>query len=201
VERNWVHDEIYCYDVIVVTKTFQFSLQLMVNVQDKGKFQVEDINCHYLNMEQCYIEEVEPWTLRFTRDKNLSHLIAAVAEYNDLSIERGKILRNLQSKKYASMEKCNVNGGGIFVYVYPPWGNDEVLFKFQWCTKFVDKTWRIEHIFSIDPVQADEEFIEDNRDVLRGFCKIGLRKNELEKLWSDLCTAIETLQNTAVEDT
>jgi len=35
------------------------------------------------------------------------------------------------------------------------------------------------------------EFSEENRSLLKEFCKVGLTKNNLVELWERLCTAID----------
>ena len=92
------------------------------------------------------------------------HFISAISDYSEQSHLRVKILRTLEAQEYISMEKCSENGGGILIYLHPRGVNDKVLFKIQWYLKFINRTWRIEHIFSIDPVQAGMKKKKENTE-------------------------------------
>lgn len=44
------------------------------------------------------------------------------------------------------------------------------------------------------------EFAEENRSLLKEFCKVGLTKNNLVELWERLCVAIDAYQTKTISD-
>ncbi|XP_024887150.1 uncharacterized protein LOC112464414 [Temnothorax curvispinosus] len=191
VDRKWLRDDTYMYMAKVITKTRSFNVELTVTFKDQHEFKIEDIMCHFINVHDCHMLEISPWFRKITNMKNFSLLMSALSDYNENDILRSKILRNLELKKYSSVEQCTQEDGGILVHMHSPVNTDKNYVICQWTMKFLDLTWRIEHFFTMKSTDIGMEFSEENCSLLKEFCKIGLTKNNLVELWERLCIAID----------
>ncbi|XP_033223772.1 uncharacterized protein LOC117177287 [Belonocnema kinseyi] len=193
VNKNWLRDNIYEYKATIVTKALRLSFELTVDSKDEETFEIIDVACHFLesDVDTCYFNEIAPWVEMFTKMKNFSYLITAISNYSDQSILRAKILSKLQKKQYVTLENCTEETGGVTIFVHSSRNTDRVHLKFQWATRFLERTWRIEHYFTIVPAIEGSRFIEVNRELLNKFCRKSLGKSELEQLWNELCNAID----------
>ncbi|XP_077275174.1 uncharacterized protein LOC143904395 [Temnothorax americanus] len=191
VDRKWLRDDTYMYMAKVVTKTISFNVDVTVTFKDQNEFKIEDIMCHFVNVHDCHMLEISPWFRKITTMKNFSLLMSALSDYNENDILRSKILRNLELKKYSSVERCTRDDGGILVRMHSPVNTDKTYVMCQWTMKFLDLTWRIEHFFTMRSTDIGMEFSEENRSLLKEFCKFGLTKNTLVELWERLCIAID----------
>ncbi|XP_036139388.1 uncharacterized protein LOC105831095 isoform X3 [Monomorium pharaonis] len=191
VDRKWLHDDIYMYTAKVITKTISFNVELTVACKDLNDFLIEDIVCHFIDVPDCYMLEVSPWFQKITRMKNFSLLMSTFSNYNENNILRSKILRNLELKKYSSIEQCTDEDGGILVHMHSPLDTEKNYVIFYWTMKFLDLMWRIEHFFTVKSTDIGLEFAEENRSLLKEFCKIGLTADNLMELWERLCVAID----------
>ncbi|XP_014473929.1 PREDICTED: uncharacterized protein LOC106744050 [Dinoponera quadriceps] len=201
VNKKWLHDDTYLYTAKVETKAVSFNLELTVNVKDSDDFKIENLMCYFINIEDCYMLEISPWFEKITRTKKFSLLMSALSDYNDYSIFRSKILHSLESQKYARVEQYTKESGGVLIYICPPVDPKKSYLIFHWSMKFLDLTWHIEHFFIVKSTDIGIEFSEENRLLLKKFCKIGLTKNDLVNLWDDLCTSIETYHARSTEYT
>ncbi|XP_071562294.1 uncharacterized protein [Temnothorax nylanderi] len=191
VDRKWLRDDTYMYMAKVITKTISFNVELTVTFKDQNEFKIEDIMCHFINVHDCRMLEISPWFLKITNMKNFSLLMSALSDYNENDILRSKILHNLELKKYSSVEQCTQEDEGILVHMHSPVNTDKNYVICRWTMKFLDLTWRIEHFFTMKSTDIGMEFSEENRSLLKEFCKIGLTKNNLVELWERLCIAID----------
>jgi len=192
VNRKWLRNNVYMYIAEVVTKTVSFNVELTVFFKDLNNFQVENIMCYFIDIHDCYILEISPWFQKVTNMKNFSLLMSAFSDYNENNILRSKILRSLELKKYASTEQYSQENGGILVHMHSPGDTEKSYVIFQWTMKFLELTWRIEHFFTIKSTDLGMGFSEENRSLLKEFCKVGLTKDNLVELWDRLCMVIDT---------
>ncbi|XP_036139381.1 uncharacterized protein LOC105831095 isoform X2 [Monomorium pharaonis] len=162
VDRKWLHDDIYMYTAKVITKTISFNVELTVACKDLNDFLIEDIVCHFIDVPDCYMLEVSPWFQKITRMKNFSLLMSTFSNYNENNILRSKILRNLELKKYSSIEQCTDEDGGILVHMHSPLDTEKNYVIFYWTMKFLDLMWRIEHFFTVKSTDIDGSFRRDS---------------------------------------
>ncbi|XP_011162362.1 uncharacterized protein LOC105197600 isoform X2 [Solenopsis invicta] len=191
VDRKWLNNDIYMYTAKVVTKTISFNMELTVALKNLNDFRIEDIMCHFIDVTNCYILEISPWFQKIARMKNFSLLMSAFSDYNENNVFRAKVLRSLELKKYSSVEQCTGENGGILVYMHSPLDTEKNYIIFNWTMKFLDLTWRIEHFFTVKSTDIGLEFAEENRSLLKEFCKIDLTKDNLMELWEKLCLAVD----------
>ncbi|XP_032690733.1 uncharacterized protein LOC116853679 isoform X2 [Odontomachus brunneus] len=192
VNKKWLHDNIYLYTAKVETKAVSFNLELKVFIKGSDDFKIKNIVCYFINVDDCYILEISPWFKKITRTNNFSLLMSALSDYNDYSIFRSNILYSLESERYTKIEQNTEENGGVLVYVHPPADTRKNYLIFHWSMKFLELTWHIEHFFTVKSTHIGVQFSEENRLLLKEFCKIGLTKDGLVDLWDKLCTAIET---------
>ncbi|XP_034936577.1 uncharacterized protein [Chelonus insularis] len=188
VNKKWLKDHIWLYEMTVVLKVIQFQMFLTINKKNLKENEILDIKCTLSNIEQCYLNELTPWIDTLTKLKNFTHLMSAFSEYNDQNIFRMKILNKLESKKIVTIKESTEEGGGLIAYVHDSHASKKIYVKFNWRLQLNPQTTSIDHIFDIDGI--DNEFVTANEEIFKNFCKRGLKKNELEKLWYDLCVAI-----------
>ncbi|XP_018315361.1 uncharacterized protein [Mycetomoellerius zeteki] len=191
VDRKWLHDDIYVYIAKVITKTISFDIELTVILKNlNDDFKIKNIICYFnKDIHDYYILEISPWFQKITNMKNFSLLMSAFSDYNEKNILRSKILHSLEIQKYANTEQCTQENGGILVYVHSSVDTEKSYVVFQWTIKFLDLTWQIEHFFTVKSTDIGMEFSEENRSLLKEFCKFGLTKNTLVELWEKLCIA------------
>ncbi|XP_011703072.1 PREDICTED: uncharacterized protein LOC105459079 [Wasmannia auropunctata] len=191
VDKKWLRDDVYMYFAKVVTKTISFDVRLTVTFKNLNDFKIKDIMCYFIDVQDCYMLEITSWFQKITKMKNFSLLMSALSDYNENNILRSKILHSLELKKYASTELCTQENGGILVYIHSPIDTEKSYVIFQWTMTFLDLTWQIEHFFTVKSTNTGMEFSEENRSLLKEFCKIGLTKNDLMELWEKLCIAVD----------
>ncbi|XP_012215543.1 uncharacterized protein [Linepithema humile] len=191
VSKDWLHDNIYMYKATVVTRTITFNLELKVDFKNTSNFKIDNIMCYFTDINNCYMLEISPWCQQITNRKNFSVLMSALSGYNENNILRSKILHSLESKRYASIEH-NEDDGGMLVHVHSPVDTKKNYVIFHWMLKFLELTWQIEHYFTVNPTNIGIEFSEQNSSLLKDFCEITFTKNSLIKLWDKLCTAVDT---------
>jgi len=192
IDRKWLRDNVYMYVAKVVTKTITFNVELTVTFEEENDFKIEAIMCSFIDVHNCYTLEISSWFQKIINIKNFSLLMSALSAYNENSILRSKILRTLELKKYSRIERCTEENGGILIYIHSPANTDENYVIFQWTMKFLDLSWRIEHFFTVKSTDIGMEFSEENRSLLKEFCKVGLTKSNLIELWERLYNAIDT---------
>ncbi|XP_029157989.1 uncharacterized protein LOC114930393 [Nylanderia fulva] len=191
VHKRWSQDDTFIYTAKVVTKTISFCLELTVDSMHLDDLKINNIMCHFTDIDNCYLFEIFPWFDKMTKMKNFSLLMSAFSDYNKNHIVRSKIVDNLESKKYATIEENTQENGGILLHMYSPTNTKENYIIFQWTLKFMEPTWRIEHFFTVKSTEIGIKFSEENRTLLKEFCDIGLTKDKLNQLWHRLCSAID----------
>ncbi|XP_011301343.1 uncharacterized protein [Fopius arisanus] len=188
VDKKWLRDNVWHYTSKVIMKVLKFNLDLTVDLKDGVDNEILDITCRFVKVVDCHLQEITPWVTEFTKVKKMTYLMSAFSEYNDQCIVRQKILDKLNQQEFITIEKCGT--GGYTIYIHSPSSATRQYVNFLWTTVLNQKTRTIDHSFVIDAI--DDEFIKGNQDLLEDFCKKGLKKDELESLWGDLCTAVNT---------
>lgn len=191
INKKWLHNNTFIYTVRVITKTFSFNLELTVDFMHMEDFKIENIMCYFTDIDNCYMLEISPWFEKIISTKNFSLLMSALSDYSENNILRSKILDNLESRKYATIQQCTQENGGILVYMHSSINTEENYLIFQWTMKFLELTWHIEHFFIVKPTNIGIKFSEENRTLIREFCEISLTRNKLVELWDKLCIAID----------
>ncbi|CAD1473929.1 unnamed protein product, partial [Heterotrigona itama] len=195
IDKKWLHDNIYKYTTYLVTKTLNFYIDLTVKLEDEKEFEICDITCHFINIDKCYMLEIEPWIQNMTKMKNFSFLTSAISQYNEQSILRNKILEKMVAEKYVSYKQCTDENGGILIDVHSTENKKQVYLVFQWSVLFLERYWRIEHHFIINPEEIGIPFAEENQTLLMKFCEPNLTKENLIDLWNNLCLAIDVYED------
>ncbi|PBC29305.1 hypothetical protein APICC_00167 [Apis cerana cerana] len=195
IDKKWLHDNIYKYTTYLTTKILSFYIELTVKLEDEKEFEIYDITCHFININKCFMLEIEPWVEIITKMKNFSLLTSTISQYNELSIVRKQILDTLESKMYANYENCTDENGGILLYVHSVKNIKQVYLIFQWSILFLERFWGIKHHFTITPTEIGIKFAEENCSLLKKFCKPNIMKKDLIHLWNDLCSAIYLYEN------
>lgn len=203
VEKKWLGNDLYLYTALVETKTIQFYLELTVELKNNSdeEFEVTDITCHFVDQDAYSMAEIQPFVQSITRRKNFSLLMTAVSQYTEYGIVRAKIIRNLETGGYATLQQHPGKKAGLLLHLHPSDKLATVYLKLHWSIAFLETTWHIEHLFSIHPTKHGTRFAEEQKELLVKFCKLGLDKTTLLNLWTELCNALDALQeNRATED-
>ena len=195
VDRKLLQDNLYLYTTNLVTKSFTCLVDLTVQLKGEVEFEIDDINCHFINVDKCYMIEIEPWVQNITRMKNFSLLTSAMSQYNEQNILRTKTICNLKDKKYVTSEQSTEENGGILMHIHSPENERQVYLEFNWSLLFVERTWQVEHFFAIVPTTAGKEFAEENQELLQNFCQKCIAKQKLLDLWQTLCSVIDTYES------
>ncbi|KAL6442300.1 hypothetical protein ACFW04_002509 [Cataglyphis niger] len=190
VYKKWLRNNIFIYSAKVETKTISFNLELTVSM-NSNEFTIDNIMCYFTDIDDCYMLEISPWFEKITSIKNFSLLMSALSDYNENNIFRSKILNSLEKNKYASIEQCTQENGGILLHIHSSANTKENYIIFQWTMKFFELTWHIEHFFTVKPTDIGIKFSEENQTLLKEFCEINLKNNKLVGLWNRLCIAID----------
>ncbi|KAM0724628.1 hypothetical protein ACS0PU_009709 [Formica fusca] len=190
VNKKWLRNNIFIYSAKVITKTISLNLELTV-FMDLDEFKIDNIMCYFTDIDDCYMLEISPWFEKITSIKNFSLLMSALSDYNENNIFRSKILNSLATKKYASIQQCFQEDGGILLHIHSSTNTKENYVIFRWTMKFLEVTWHIEHFFTVKPTDRGIKFSEENRILLKEFCEINLTKDKLVGLWDRLCIAID----------
>ncbi|KAK0167972.1 hypothetical protein PV327_001818 [Microctonus hyperodae] len=189
INKKWIKDSIWLYNVDVSMKSLNFNLDLTVDQKDDNN-EIIDIMCHFNEgIDSSLFQEIYPWVLSTTKDKNFSFLMSAFSEYNEKYILRKKILFKLVNKKFVTIKKCTEEEGGLIIYIHSPKSLEKYYAEYLWKLKMNLITKSIDHCFTIDCL--DQDFVDANQNVIEDFCKRGLKRDQLEKLWNDLCFAID----------
>jgi len=191
INKRWLRDNIFIYTAKVITKTISLNLELTVVFMNLDDIKIDNIMCHFTDIDNCYLFEIFPWFEKIISMKNFSLLMSALSDYNENNILRSKILDSLKSKKYATIQQYTQESGGILLHMHSSTNTEENYIIFQWSLKFMELTWHIEHFFTVESTDIGITFSEKNRTLLKEFCKIGLTKDRLVELWDKLCTAID----------
>ncbi|XP_015109970.1 uncharacterized protein LOC107036492 [Diachasma alloeum] len=191
VDKKWLRDNVWNYTSKVIMKVLKFNLDLTVDLKDGVDNEILDITCRFVKVVDCHLQEITPWVAEFTRAKKMTYLMSAFSEYNDQCIVRQKILDKLNPQKFITVDKCGT--GGYTIHIHSPASSKKQYVNFLWTTEFNPKTRAIDHCFKIDGIEGD--FVQENQELLEDFCKKGLRKEELETLWSELCTAVNAYEH------
>lgn len=93
------------------------------------------------------------------------YFISALSDYNDYNIFRSKVLCSLESEKYAKVEQCTEENGGILVYICPPADTRKPYLIFHWLIKFMELTWHIEHFFTVKSTDTGNKRYQLNRKI------------------------------------
>lgn len=48
--------------------------------QGEVEFEIDNINCHFINIDRCYMLEIQPWVQNITRMKNFSFLTSGILQ-------------------------------------------------------------------------------------------------------------------------
>ena len=195
VDRKLLRDNLYLYTTDLVTKSFACIVELTVQLKGEVEFEINNITCHFIEVDRCYMIEIEPWVQNITRMKNFSLLTSAMSQYNEQNILRMKTVCNLQDKRYVTPEQSTEKNGGILVHVHSPENERRVYLEFEWSLQFVERTWQIEHFFVIDPTTAGMELAKENQDLLQNFCQKCIKKQKLLDLWQTLCSVIDAYES------
>ncbi|XP_076679990.1 uncharacterized protein LOC143375100 isoform X2 [Andrena cerasifolii] len=196
VDRKLLRDNLYQYTTKLVTKSLTCLVELRVQLKGEVEFKIDDITCHFTELDRCYMLEISPWVQNFTRMKNFSFLTSAISQYNEQNILRMKTVCSLEDKKYVTSKQSTEKNGGILVHVHSPENEEQqVYLEFQWSLQFIERTWQIEHFFVIEPTNAGMEFAKENQDLLQNFCQKSIKKPELLDLWQKLCSVIDTYES------
>ncbi|KAK9293705.1 hypothetical protein QLX08_011413 [Tetragonisca angustula] len=195
IDKKWLRDNVYKYTTYLVTKTLNFYVELTVKLEGEKEFEICDIMCHFINVDKCYMLEIEPWVQNMTKMKNFSFLTSAISQYNEQSILRNKILEKMVAEKYVSCKQCTDENGGILVHAHSTEDKKQVYLIFQWSILFLERYWRVQHHFVINPGEIGITFAEENQTLLLKFCEPNLTKENLIDLWNNLCLAIDVYED------
>ncbi|CAK9817218.1 hypothetical protein ANTQUA_LOCUS9287 [Anthophora quadrimaculata] len=191
-ERKWLNDNVYLYTTFLMTKVLKIYVELTVKLEGEAEFEISDITCHFVNIEECYMLEIGKWVQNITKMRNFSLLTSAISQYNEQHLLRKKLLDKLKAGKYANCEQCNSKNGGIVIYIHSPRNARQIYLIFHWSLIFLERTWQIEHHFLINPSETESTFAERNRNLLEEFCKASISKEDLMNLWYNLCSAVDS---------
>ncbi|KAF7997752.1 hypothetical protein HCN44_009150 [Aphidius gifuensis] len=188
INKFWIGKSTCKYTADVSIKIIDFKFEITVEKQDNDETKILDITCHFENVESSYLQEIIPWVKDFATKKEYSALMAAFSVYGHAATTRTKILKKCESKKYVTIEHTE-HDGGLIALIHSPKSITEPLASITWKTIFNEKSRGIEHSFSVNVI--DEDFGTKNRSLFQDLCKRGLKKEELETIWSDLCGEIK----------
>ncbi|XP_053973964.1 uncharacterized protein LOC128873935 isoform X1 [Hylaeus volcanicus] len=190
IEKKWLRKNIYQYTTHLVTTTVQFLLQLIVKLEKEKEFEIHDIVCHPINVNKCYMLEIQPWMENISRMNNFSLLTSAISQYNQEIIVRKKILSDLQVKRYVNCKDCTKKKGGISVSIHSPKNVEQIYLNLQWSLLFVERTLQIQHFFFIVPLETGAAFAKENMDLLNNVHEVSLEKEDITRFWKELIDAI-----------
>ncbi|XP_015173643.1 PREDICTED: uncharacterized protein LOC107064954 [Polistes dominula] len=193
--KNWINNRIYKYTTNVDTKSINFYLELTVDLKNDPDFEIIDITCHFLNLQTCYLSEITPWVQSFSKSKNLSFLMSGISDYSYCNHLRQKVITSLKETNYADVYEHEEEGGGILLDIKSPKNPDHIYIKYLWLLNYVDRTCRVDHHFIITATEFGDEFVEENTSLIKKFCKLNLKKQDMIELWSQLCIAIDSYEN------
>ncbi|XP_066598116.1 uncharacterized protein [Prorops nasuta] len=189
VDKQWVKDNIYKYEAIVVLTHIKFFIELLID-KEESAFQVLDITCHFVQLDNKYIQEVTPWTELLTKQKNFSLFMSAVSDYNEWSALRSKILNDGKTKNYVTILNTCEKGGGISINMHLSHNSKLIYLKLNWVLQFVEKKLKIENFFTITSTKEGAGFVEEYKELLKNICCKVLKRNELLRLWSNLYSSM-----------
>ncbi|KAI4485901.1 hypothetical protein M0804_006390 [Polistes exclamans] len=193
--KNWINDKIYKYTTSVDSKTINFYLELTVDLKNNPDFEIVDITCHFLNLQSCYLTEITSWVQSFSKLKNLSFLMSGISDYSYCNRFRHKVITSLKENNYANIYEREYEGGGILLDIKSPKNPNHIYLKYLWTLNYVERTCRIDHHFIITATDFGVEFVEENTPLIKKFCKLNLKKQDLIELWAELCSAIEIYED------
>ncbi|XP_033336323.2 uncharacterized protein LOC117226270 [Megalopta genalis] len=202
-DRELLDDNIFKYTAELITSALKFFVELSVKLKGEKGFEIKDITCHFIDIDKCYLLEIQFWIQDFSRRKNFSLLTSAVSWYSEQSRVRKSILELLKQRKYGTYEQCQEGSGGIILFIHSPKNVEQdlsislkkVYLKIQWSLIFFEKLWQCEHVFEICPTPQGMDFASQNQDLMRSFCKKCITNNELLDLWQKMCNAIDSYEN------
>ncbi|KAI4499737.1 hypothetical protein M0802_004993 [Mischocyttarus mexicanus] len=195
--KNWIKNCIYKYTTNVDTKVIKFHLELTVDLKNDPDFEIVDITCHFLDLKPCYLKEITSWVQSFSKLKNLSFLMSAISDYNYCNHFRQKIVTSLKENNYANIYEREEENGGVLLDIKSPKNSNNIYLKYLWVLNYVERTCRIDHHFLITATDFGLKFVNENTSLIKKFCKLSLKKQDLVELWAELCDAINTYdQNT-----
>ncbi|XP_050592639.1 uncharacterized protein LOC126923321 [Bombus affinis] len=204
-DKKWLHDNVYKYTTCLKTKALNLYVELTVKLEDEKEFEICDITCHFINIDKCYMLEIESWVQNMTRMKNFSLLTSAISQYSEENVVRKRILDKLNDGKYVSCKQCKEENGGILVYIHLTENVKQVYLILQWSVLFSEQYWKMEHHFVINPEKTDNicnqhfpltaKFAQENQSLLQNFCKPNLTKENVIDLWDDLCSVIDMYED------
>ncbi|KZC05668.1 PREDICTED: uncharacterized protein LOC107193917 [Dufourea novaeangliae] len=196
IDRQWLKNDIYQYNAKLITAVLELLLELKVKIEGEKEFEIQGIMCHFIGLDNCYMLEIQSWIQKICRRKNFSLLASAISQYSDQHKARSTILEQLTEKKYANSKQCTDDNGGITVFVHSPRNVKQVYLQFQWSLLFIEQTWRSEHIFVIHPSPEGADFTNKYQDLVQKFCDKPIdRKRKVRDLWEELCTAIDSYED------
>ncbi|XP_078035389.1 uncharacterized protein LOC144469241 isoform X2 [Augochlora pura] len=202
-DRELLDDNILKYTAKLITASLKFFIELTVKIEGEKRFEIKDITCHFIDIDKCYLLEIQSWIQDFTRRKAFSLLTSAVSRYNIQNSVRKNILKLLKQRNYGTYEQYEEGNGGIILLIHSPKNIEQdlsissknVYLKIQWSIIFFEKLWQCEHIFEIYPTPQGMEFTNQNQDLIQSFCKKCITNNELVDLWQAMCNAIDSYEN------
>lgn len=197
VDRKWMNDNIFKYTANLVTSVLKIFIELTIKREGEKEFEVQDITCHFVNLDHCYMLEIQSWVQDICRKKNFSLLTSAISQYSEVCKGRSTLLEQLVKKKYATWEQCVEENGGVKLFLRSP---KNVYVEFQWSLKFLENSGQCEHFFNINSTPEGVDFVEKNHKLLSHFCKKRITDKKLIELWHDICNAIDLYENKTEND-
>ncbi|XP_014602105.1 PREDICTED: uncharacterized protein LOC106785842 isoform X2 [Polistes canadensis] len=179
--KNWIKDKIYKYTTSVDSKTINFYLELTVDLK--------------VLIYNKFIKKITSWVQSFSKLKNLSFLMSGISDYSYCNRFRQKVITSLKENNYANIYEREYEGGGILLDIKSPKNPNHIYLKYLWTLNYVERTCRIDHHFIITATDFGVEFVEENTPLIKKFCKLNLKKQDLVELWAELCTAIEIYED------
>ncbi|XP_076293548.1 uncharacterized protein LOC143215348 isoform X2 [Lasioglossum baleicum] len=202
IDRKWMNDNIFKYTADVVTSALEFFVELTVEIKGEKDFEIQDITCHFINLDDCYMLEIKSWVQAICRKKNFSLLTSAVSQYSEAFKDRKSILEQLKERNYGTWKQCAEEDGGVTLFLHSSKNIKEhhVYVVFQWSLKFLEMSGKSEHCFNIQPTSEGTDFVKQNYELLRKFCKKCITVKELIDLWHNICNAIDLYENKSESD-
>ncbi|XP_051155882.1 uncharacterized protein LOC127278283 [Leptopilina boulardi] len=193
VSKTFLQDDVYQYKATVTKGDLRMIVELTTRMKNKESSEILKIDTHFpdTELDECYRKEIEPWINMLTEMKDFSSLILAFTNYVDQSYVRGKILKRLEKRKYVTQKSNSNEEGGLIVNVYSPKNVDDIQFTLQWATRFLKKTWQIEHFFIMESNDDESSFVNKHSKILKQFSRSTLTKTDIEEIWNDIINAIE----------
>ncbi|XP_031836592.1 uncharacterized protein LOC116428720 isoform X2 [Nomia melanderi] len=195
IDREWLNNNIYKYIAEMITSALQCILELTVKIEGENEFEIQNITCHFIGLNNCYLLEIQSWVQNISRLKNFALLMSAISQYSTQSESRRKILARLKKIKYATYKPCRDKNGGITVFIHSPENVKQIYLQFQWSLLFLEQTWQSGHFFNIYPTSEGINFTNENQNLLTNFCEKSIADNELVHLWQKLCNAVDLYEN------